>query len=469
MKTIKLLSTTIVVLISLFTYGQNELEIMLSAEETKEDFQILKKSILNYHPDIYLYTQKSKLDSVLNQIEENLGEMTIMEFYRKIYPAVSNIRNKHTNLSVPLQIKKYLGKEAKRIPFTLMHRNDSLYVLEDLSKEYIVKEGSVITKINGITSHDLIRQMLNFQSSDGFNRSLPLWNITRNFTTNYAVVYGVPDSFGIEYINQMGLSKKAKIEAIRKSEFLQTKKNTHKNNEYEFKLIDDIGILTIRTFKIEEEKNYYKFLKYVFKKINKANIEKLIIDVRGNLGGYPENSDELLSYLIKRKIYPYSKQFALIDVLPEDEYFLKNDVFGYFHNERFDNINDTLYVKNATKHTVKPKSNNYRGKLIFLIDENCVSTTSSMLGQVKMHIDVEFVGTETGGNPATVVANYTVTQVLPHSKIEFKLPLVKSEKNVNFSNNGRGILPSIKIEPTVDDLLNGNDIILKQAVKLINK
>jgi hypothetical protein len=92
-----------------------------------------------------------------------------------------------------------------------------------------------------------------------------------------------------------------------------------------------------------------------------------------------------------------------------------------------------------------------------------------MLGQAKTHLDAEFVGTETGGNPVTVVANYTVTQILPNSKIEFKLPLIKSEKNVSFSNTGRGLMPSIEVKPSVHDILNDKDVVLKKAIELINQ
>ena len=457
--------------ISLTAFGQNAIDNLLSEKETKEDFQVLKKSILNYHPDIYLYTPKTELDSILADIEAKLGEMTIMEFYRAIYPSVSAIRNKHTNLSLPTSVKKYLGNKAKRIPFSLLCKNDSLYVLQDASKEYLVKEGSIITKINEIESRELLEHMMRYQSSDGFNNSLPLWNISRNFTTNYAVVYGTPDAFEIEYIDKDGVLKEVKIEAIPRSEFSKNKNfNIHiEKPNYEFRLLDTIGILAVKTFQMEDEKPFRTFLQNVFRQLNEFKINKLIVDVRGNTGGYPEHSDELLSYLIDTRIYPYKKQYALIEKLPKAAFFLENDVLDYFHNERFNKINDTLFVKDATNHVINPKRNNYSGKLVFLIDENCVSTTASMLGQVKEHLQTEFIGIETGGNPVTVVANYTVTQKLPNSGIEFKLPLIKSEKNVSFVNNGRGIMPSIKIEPTANDILENNDVILKAAIELMKE
>ncbi|MEK9613147.1 MAG: hypothetical protein VW080_04390, partial [Flavobacteriaceae bacterium] len=71
----------IIIVLPIFVFGQNELEITLTEEETKEDFQLLKNSILNYHPDIYLYTPKSKLDSIFSGIENSLSDMPLMEFY----------------------------------------------------------------------------------------------------------------------------------------------------------------------------------------------------------------------------------------------------------------------------------------------------------------------------------------------------------------------------------------------------
>lgn len=59
---------------SIFCFSQNDAfqNGNLTPQQLKEDFSILRSSLENNHPDLYLYTPKEKLDSFFLNIENEL-------------------------------------------------------------------------------------------------------------------------------------------------------------------------------------------------------------------------------------------------------------------------------------------------------------------------------------------------------------------------------------------------------------
>lgn len=175
--------------------------------------------------------------------------------------------------------------------------------------------------------------------------------------------------------------------------------------------------------------------------------------MRDNRGGSQEVTNELLSYFIQETIFPIKEKFAKVDKLPLQEFFKKDNSFKYFHKEKLKKSHDKYLGVSDAKIKVNPKRKSYLHNSIFLINENCASATTSFLGQIRTHRkDAIFIGRETLGNPVIVVADYIVTLVLPHSKIEVKIPLISSEKNVSFKNPKRGVTPDIKVGLTIEDI-----------------
>ncbi len=71
-----------------------------------------------------------------------------------------------------------------------------------------------------------------------------------------------------------------------------------KSEPYDFEIVGDgIGMLKIYSFSVPHLNEYEIFLSKMFSKIQSSSIHSLIIDVRGNYGGWPKISSILLQYL----------------------------------------------------------------------------------------------------------------------------------------------------------------------------
>ena len=241
-------------------------------------------------------------------------------------------------------------------------------------------------------------------------------------------------------------------------------------NKYSFKIKEGIAQLTIKDFKIGNEKKFNKFLKQCFTQIQQEKIDKLLVDLRGNPGGNPDATNRLLSYFIEQTVYPYKEKFTLVDELPNQENFKKDLAFKYFHKAKLKKSDSIFIVKKETKVKVTPNKKRYKGKVVFLINENCASATTSFLGQIKTHRpDAYLVGSQALGNPVIVVASYTVSLNLPNSGITVKIPLVSSEKNVSFENPASGLMPDVVISLSIEDKLLKRDTWRAKALEILQK
>lgn len=114
------------------------------------------------------------------------------------------------------------------------------------------------------------------------------------------------------------------------------------------------------------------FLQDFFAELREAGADRLIIDLRGNFGGYPGMARELLSYLTEREI-PY---FTRDTKLPE--------VCGL--SEMGGNI--------------LPKENCFKGDITLLINGGCFSTSGHFAAVFKENHLGRILGSTTGGGAA---------------------------------------------------------------------
>ena len=130
---------------------------------------------------------------------------------------------------------------------------------------------------------------------------------------------------------------------------------------------------------------------------------------------------------------------------------------------------DSVFIlAKDSKVKVVPNEKNYQGKVVFLINENCASATTSFLGQIRTHRpDALFIGSQALGNPVIVVADFVVSLNLPNSGIVVKIPLVSSEKNVDFDNPESGVLPDMLISLSLEDKLSKTDRAKQKAIGIL--
>jgi len=451
-------------------FSQENYNRKLTVEELSQDFEIFRNTLTSIHPDLYLYTSKPKFDSILLTVERKLdGVSTSIEFLRLLTPIIHEIRNSHTSIRPPQSYIEYIKTEAKRLPVDFIYRNDSLIVVKNYSPNSLLKSGDVVKKLNDVSSIQLMDSLSFYTFVDGYNEHYSNYLSSRFLSKRYAYFIGEPPLFNVEYMDSNGDLKKESIKSMPAKTFHSKMEIKPTDTKYDFKIKNNAGHLTITDFRIENTKKFKKSLEKNFNQMASKGIEHLVLDLRNNRGGFPENSDVLLSFFIKEKVYPIKKKFTMIEQLSDFKYILEDNAYGYFENSKKGTESNGVFVlEEAPKAFVKPNKKGFTGKLIVLINENSASATTSFLGQIRTHVpEALFIGNPTLGNPYIVSADYMVSLKLPNSNLIVKIPLVSSEKNVNFENPKGGVIPDIIVPITIEDVQLQTDHIMEKAIEFI--
>jgi len=312
---------------------------LLPVSELKEDLHILKKNLEEVHPGLYAYHSKEKFDTLFSEIEQNLKQpLTGVDFYRKLLPILPLIANNHTHIMCPEDYKDALANDLPRLPFRLYLKERRLFVNEDHSNEQIIGVGKEIKSINGKSVGDLVDQIINTSSKDGFNTSLAVYGLGVALSRYYAYYFGTPESFEITYLDDDSLLKTVTIQGVKSPILLKRRGTAHiskSTNNIELNITNNIAHLKISSFQPKSGSKFRKKLRSYFKEIQEKKIEQLIIDVRGNGGGYGEAADEVFSYLIQETVFTYKDEYALVDKIPYPEYYEKDMFFKHFEKNNY--------------------------------------------------------------------------------------------------------------------------------------
>lgn len=454
---------------------------LISTKHLQEDFQLLKTGLEKTHAGLYTYTSKDTLDKALKKIEASLNQpMTSINFFRKISPLLKLIGNGHTTFFVPSDYNKAINATLPRFPFAVYWHQDTLYVLRNLSANENIQPGTIIKSINGESASDIMQDLADNLTRDGYNDSWPKGRVGNDFSGKYAYFKGIFPVFDIELIDKKGQIQALKIKGLTTKRILESAKKRYPNwrkpttPPLQFSLKDGIAHLTVKSFNLptlrKAKQQYKAFFKKAFQQIKNQKSQHLIIDLRDNGGGQPKVVNELFSYLIDQPYTHQTTAFTITKNLPNQNHYK----YGFW--EVLDMRKSLKLKKEATifrvtggqkYNTVAPSSINFSGKIYVLANPFTFSGGTDFMGMLKSINRGVFIGEIAGGSPHHATAWLMPSLILPNSRIEAIIPLV-SMKTVNkFLDDGLGITPDFFVKNNIEEELEKKDVVLDFTLKKI--
>lgn len=414
--------------------------------ELQDDFTKLRTKLERTHGNLYLYTGKTKLDHFLDSLYACITKpMTSLEFYSLITPLSSVIKNGHSYVLPPDDDRVYYNNHALFLPLHIAWMNNKMYADMNCSTGTTLKAGSEILSINGVPATTVMQQLLTRQPRDGNNNTYPTWILNNYFREYYSYIFGHPAQFTIQYKTSDNITNKTTLNALpkdsinfyaRKKYAARLPKATGKGITLTFNPQHTIATLTIKTFDNDQLKdicgqNFKTTLADYFDQINKHATATLILDLRNNQGGDPENGILLLSYLL-------SQPFVMIQKGP------------------------------VCAGTFKPNPSYYKGRLFVLVNGGSFSNTAMVSACLAANNRGEFIGEETGGNQYILTGD-PETFILPHTKIDFEVATATYLLQQQPIYTGHGLMPKYPVSPTIQDIINNRDAVYTFALKLAEK
>lgn len=455
--------------------------------QLQEDYQIFRGILEHYHPGIYWFTSKQKLDHCFEEGFSKLNDSMTEPQFKNILQYVSNtIQCGHTSVQSSRKYNRYIDSaRLKLFPLSLKVWPDSMAVVASLNrKDSVLRRGTVIRSINGMTTRNFTDTFFHYLVTDGnsINGKYMALSSRGTFGTLYRNVLTLPDTFTVTYADKLGNDQQIKIPVYdpKKDTTLQrparsTPASTNQPREIVLNNARNLQIdtslssayMTLNTF--AKGNKIRPFFTESFRVLKENSIQNLIIDVRSNGGGDAGLSTLLTQYLIKQK-------FKLADSLytphrsgPYNRYIKKYLLYRigmWFitHKKKDGNYHFGFFERHYFKPRVK---NHFDGTIYIIIGGNSFSATTIFARSLQHQENVLLVGEETGGGSYGNNAWMIPDVVLPNTGIRFRLPLFRLVMDAAAVAAGRGVIPDIEVVPTAETIRKGIDPKAEKIKQLI--
>ena len=497
--------------VSVKSYNE-EIAVNHSARSLKKDVNVAYKKLQKLHPRLYQYIPKPTLDYKFDSLKKTIvTPLTSKQFYEKLAPVVSEVRQGHITVSPPL--KRFTSKERKALnknkfefyALDFEYLNDSLWIVDTRGLDSTIV-GSKAVKINGEDIYKLFKKYKKLFSSDGYNNTFQNRIIASRFSGFYYKDKGFVDSLSITLKKEDSLftkmfrripkdsvkGKKKEIDSLAKKpkkltdqekRDLKLKQKEKKNRDYIYgfekdrnrytRNLDFIGkdssvaFMKIRSFGNGNYKNFYK---ESFAKIDSLKTKYLILDLRDNTGGRLDEIDKLYSYLTDKEYQlieraeVLTRQPFLTSMLSKNSSsFVKIGAvllspFVAIHNLFKSGKNEgKTYYSFSSANIKKPNPLHFKGEMYVLINGASFSASSILSTNLHANKRAIFVGEETGGAYNGTVAGLFKFIELPNSKVVMNIGLAQIETPYEMDPDGYGIKPDVEILPTIEDRIHKID------------
>lgn len=448
-----------------------------TATQLKFDFLVLRESLEEGHPGLYDYISGQRMDSLFDDAFSKIEEgMSTLEFYKLLSPLISQIRDGHTDLSsVP---------NPAPTPVLLPHAtfslfDDTLRVSRVSSQADLKLIGKEIKAIDGINAGKLIPRFKKIcedrilTKQEGFIESMPDLNHGTFFYIYYIENYPLKDE-GITLTFADGTKQTFPLTSSDVGFPLlpRVKYYTLPYADVIYQKIDGkTALLDINTFGMHDADR--DSIGSFIRDIEEQKYENLIIDVRYNRGG---GFGDLFSYIADRPFQVFTgfkvNQNDTYDFFRHCSNFTPDDRTMFPEYIKNEEMGGYYLLKDSLELSYPSDSIHFSGRVYVLTDERTFSAASVFAGLVHKYKRGVTIGRETGSAYHQINASKYAKVVLEHSRLSIRIPLVKCIFDYPENSDipwGRGVLPDYPFAFSINELINGESVMLDYALRLIKE
>ncbi len=401
------------------------------------DLMFLMENLQAYHPRLHRYcTEQMMIDGQDHVLKSLNSGLTLEDYYRLLAPLTEMIRCSHTGIRLPEHYMQLLQAHGNFMPLNLLFLNGpDGYSAWCASPGTGVPAGSEVMRINGVPIHQIVVEMLAFIPSEGDCMTAKFHELNRNFHTYFNLVDG-SGSFEVEFLTPSS-GGTAVLQARRFNELAPVPGIPAPGEPWGFYTDETTAMATLRvsSFEIGDINGFIMDMDRVFRRLEQERIPNLILDLRGNPGGHPIFAAQLFSYLTDH-------EFTYFNRNPEVEAF------------------EPLYG------LMQPSPFHYHGNLYALVNGGCLSTTGHLISLLKYHTGAIFIGEEPGSSFSC--NDFSLRITLPNTGIQVNIPRTTFETAVSGFTPGAPFPVDLRVETTVDDVIQGRDSYLAAVCNLLS-
>jgi len=456
----------------------------------KKDYQLFRNILEEYHPSLYWFTPKDSIDYFFDRGYSQLNDsLTETQFRNILLDVVTKFRCGHTSVYYSKKYSRYLDTARLKVfPLSFRVTPDSMMVVGNINRrDSILKRGTVVRSINGMSTRHLTDTFFNYLVTDAWaiNGKYQTLSNGGNFGVLYRNVFGMPDKIVVGYEDSLGQENLVTVPVYDPSKDTTRRalSNTVNQNRGERSTPRPPAVNSVRNLQIDTSlssaymtlntfargNKLQKFFRKSFRTMDEHSIKHLVIDIRRNGGGDAGLSTMLTEYVIDKKFKLADSLYAIRRSGSYNKYIKKHIFYRgamFFVTKK--KKDGKYHFRHFEKHYYKPrKKNHFDGDVYIVTGGNSFSASALFVKAIQHQKNVTIIGEETGGgsygNTAWMIPNAT----LPNTGIRFRLPLFRLVMDQDAVAAGRGIMPDIEVLPTAETIRLGIDPRAEKIKQLI--
>ncbi len=450
-----------------------DMDQMMSVAEMKEDYALLRESLEEAAPTLYLYTPKEEMDAFFDGMQAKLEQpMPRRSFCKLVFESVAKINDAHTRVHMGRGARSWFNDKKSRLPMKLRILDGRAFV----ERDYGAGEawlGVELLKINNRPMTEIVDDMLTLLSTDGGNKTGGYAQLgeTTDFAFLHWMLYGPTESFNIEYRKPDGGIERKTLEGNTQSQLAKAYRAKYAGKGPEPIRLEwqgDTPVLHFRHFGLVEVdgKPMDQFLKETFEEIEKRGSANLIIDLGLNSGGSMESPAMLAAYLLPEPFYLTSSNN------------LAKKAFDFYEHaimtppgkalDEMQQRPDGSYWKPEYSDEVHPMKPVFKGELYVIVEGINHSSASLFINALHRANRATFVGEEVMGSYGSFSAGIGGVLELGHCDLNIMIPVMRLDQpEAPAPHKDRGVQPQIPVTQSIDDIIAGRSTGVEYVLDLI--
>lgn len=444
---------------------------LLTQEDQLQDYDILVSALTEACPILDTYHSMTEVEQHFASMREQINEpVSMLAFYQQVARTLSFFQDGHLQSYASNDFYASVNNVEGFLPMRLKFLDDKIYVWSNLSSSSAIVEGMEILSINAVKATNIIKELSSYLSSDGGNKSFIYHKLNNEYRLYLAFLFGLPTEYTVEL---KGIDKPVTLRAISAPALwdLAKKKPEPSTKKELFSITYDadrsIVIFQFTTFGDREgEGKLREILEDLVTQCKQKAIKHLILDIRGNTGGFDGNAAIVYSYLTNAPFQSLNGRYLKTNQLSFLEYVLNKDIQKTLQSVPMVEHKNGFKVNMALDQVFQPNQLNYTGNVYLLTDHSTFSSAGLFTSIFYNNKRGKIIGTPTGGGYRGDSGGVFYLE-LPNSKINVFIPLVKNDYICIDSHDWVTFVPHITIQPTIDDLLTGRDPVLDVVYQIV--
>ena len=388
----------------------------------RKDLRILFEAIQQKEGKIDIHVSE---DSITNTFDRAMSELdykrSFIDLFKLFSSAVATLQCGHTDLTISGKVINEWARLHNSLPIDYvlygkklfvheLDKADTKYYSRGLSKkEYkTIPKHAEIIRIDGKNTSEWLDEFGVYVPSDEGSKDFKYYKAGQLFEFYRTIISESKDSIEVVFSKNHDTSHiflKLGYPPVRTllKRLLKFEKEEQKKygdiGKFSF-VKSKIAYFRFTSFKECKGKRYAEFLEKSFKQIKEKKADKLIVDVRGNLGGQLQIL--FMSYILGENVFLGKYEL--------------NKPFEWFKNKRIAKFNENFkahkrltrrYAKFKTIHpnftgelftTKINKEYQFKGEIIVVTDEGSFSAASILACHLKTLAKAKIVGQTAGGS-----------------------------------------------------------------------